>query len=158
MPLLLHCLRVWVFSPCKASNRHARSRLFQIAADAIIPGTPISTIFHAGEMGRLWYESGKYLSKKNTFTDFIACAEHLVALKYTSPERLCIEGRSGGGGWAAAASTRSQLSVCHLCVATVLHADLASVPSIVPACSWWPDNGGCGQHAARPVQRCYYGR
>jgi hypothetical protein len=36
------------------------------------------------------------LQKKNTFTDFIACAEHLIAHKYTSPQRLCIEGRSGG--------------------------------------------------------------
>lgn len=31
-----------------------------------------------GEMGRMWYEDGKYLHKKNTFTDFIACAEHLI--------------------------------------------------------------------------------
>ena len=44
-----------------------------------------------GEMGRNWYENGKYLHKKNTFTDFIACAEHLVKEKYTSPAHLCIE-------------------------------------------------------------------
>ena len=44
-----------------------------------------------GEMGRQWYEDGKYLHKKNTFTDFIACAEHLVKEKYTSPKHLCIE-------------------------------------------------------------------
>lgn len=50
-----------------------------------------------GEMGRQWYEDGKYLHKKNTFTDFIACAEHLVKEKYTSPKHLCIEGRSAGG-------------------------------------------------------------
>ena len=42
-------------------------------------------------MGRNWYENGKYLHKKNTFTDFIACAEHLVKEKYTSPAHLCIE-------------------------------------------------------------------
>lgn len=44
-----------------------------------------------GEMGRHWYEDGKYLHKKNTFTDFIACAEYLVKEKYTSPAHLCIE-------------------------------------------------------------------
>ena len=44
-----------------------------------------------GEMGRQWYEDGKFLHKKNTFVDFIACAEHLVAKKYTSPPRLCAE-------------------------------------------------------------------
>jgi len=50
-----------------------------------------------GEMGRHWYEDGKFLHKKHTFTDLISCAEHLVREKYTSPARLCIEGRSAGG-------------------------------------------------------------
>ncbi len=49
------------------------------------------------EMGRHWYENGKFLHKKNTFTDFIACAEHLIAEKYTSRDRLAIMGRSAGG-------------------------------------------------------------
>lgn len=43
--------------------------------------------------GRQWYEDGKFLKKKNTFTDFVAVAEHLIAHKYTSPARLCIEAR-----------------------------------------------------------------
>ncbi len=50
-----------------------------------------------GEMGRQWKEDGKYLKKKNTFTDFIACAETLVARRYTSPQSLVISGRSAGG-------------------------------------------------------------
>ncbi|KAL6603400.1 hypothetical protein ACP70R_043761 [Stipagrostis hirtigluma subsp. patula] len=50
-----------------------------------------------GEMGRKWYEDGKLLKKKNTFTDFIACAEHLIENKYCSKEKLCINGRSAGG-------------------------------------------------------------
>ncbi|MFX1537381.1 MAG: prolyl oligopeptidase family serine peptidase, partial [Promethearchaeota archaeon] len=49
------------------------------------------------EMGREWYEQGKLLNKKNTFTDFIACAEHLIAEKYTSSDRLVIQGGSAGG-------------------------------------------------------------
>ncbi|MEN9640268.1 MAG: hypothetical protein RLZZ262_2137 [Bacteroidota bacterium] len=49
------------------------------------------------EMGRHWYEDGKLLKKKNTFTDFIACAEHLVANKYTNKEKLFAMGGSAGG-------------------------------------------------------------
>ncbi|MFN8486145.1 MAG: S9 family peptidase [Caldilineaceae bacterium] len=50
-----------------------------------------------GEMGRRWYEEGKLLHKKNSFTDFIACAEQLIDQGYTSPARLIISGRSAGG-------------------------------------------------------------
>jgi oligopeptidase B len=49
------------------------------------------------ELGRQWYENGKLLKKKNTFTDFIACAEHLVREKYTAPDRLFAQGGSAGG-------------------------------------------------------------
>jgi oligopeptidase B len=49
------------------------------------------------EMGRIWYDQGKLLNKKNTFTDFIASAEHLIAQGYTSRERLAIRGGSAGG-------------------------------------------------------------
>ncbi len=57
----------------------------------------IAHVRGGGEMGRSWYEDGKFLSKMNTFTDFIACAERLVELGYTSPGRLAIRGRSAGG-------------------------------------------------------------
>lgn len=50
-----------------------------------------------GEMGKIWYEQGKMLRKKNTFTDFITCAEHLVHEGYTTPESLVIQGGSAGG-------------------------------------------------------------
>ncbi len=50
-----------------------------------------------GELGRSWYEQGKELSKRNTFTDFVACAEHLVAEGWTSHDRLGAEGGSAGG-------------------------------------------------------------
>ncbi len=49
------------------------------------------------EMGRAWYENGKLLHKRNTFTDFIACAEHLIAEKYTASSKIVIEGGSAGG-------------------------------------------------------------
>jgi oligopeptidase B len=57
----------------------------------------IAHIRGGGEMGRMWYENGKLLNKRNTFTDFIACAEHLVKEKYTSKERLAVTGGSAGG-------------------------------------------------------------
>jgi oligopeptidase B len=49
------------------------------------------------EMGRDWYENGKLLKKKNTFTDFIDCADYLVGQKYTNPEKLFAMGGSAGG-------------------------------------------------------------
>ncbi|XP_071705643.1 uncharacterized protein [Rutidosis leptorrhynchoides] len=57
----------------------------------------IAHIRGGGEMGRKWYENGKYLQKKNTFTDFIDCAEYLIEKKYCSKEKLCINGGSAGG-------------------------------------------------------------
>jgi oligopeptidase B len=50
-----------------------------------------------GEMGRLWYEHGKLLEKKNTFTDFIAVAKHLVDAGLTRPQNLVALGGSAGG-------------------------------------------------------------
>lgn len=49
------------------------------------------------EMGRQWYEDGKYLKKKNTFTDFIDCGRHLVSTKYSAPDKLYAMGGSAGG-------------------------------------------------------------
>ena len=49
------------------------------------------------ELGRQWYEDGKLLKKKNTFIDFIACAEYLIRERFTSPEKLFAMGRSAGG-------------------------------------------------------------
>ena len=56
-------------------------------------------------MGRAWYEDGKMLNKRNTFTDFIACAEHLIAEGYTCTPKLAIMGRSAGGLLVGAALT-----------------------------------------------------
>jgi oligopeptidase B len=50
-----------------------------------------------GEMGRQWYEDGKLLHKRNTFTDFVDCARHLVDQGYTTADRVVAEGGSAGG-------------------------------------------------------------
>jgi oligopeptidase B len=57
----------------------------------------IAHIRGGGEMGRAWYTNGKLLHKKNTFTDFIACAGHLVQEGWTSADRLVARGGSAGG-------------------------------------------------------------
>ncbi len=49
------------------------------------------------EMGRYWYDDGKLLKKRNTFTDFIACAEHVINLRFTNPNKLFAMGGSAGG-------------------------------------------------------------
>ncbi|HET6835763.1 MAG TPA: S9 family peptidase [Acidimicrobiales bacterium] len=57
----------------------------------------IAHIRGGGEMGRSWYEDGKLLRKRNTFTDFIAAADHLIERRYTAPNLLAARGGSAGG-------------------------------------------------------------
>jgi oligopeptidase B len=57
----------------------------------------IAHVRGGGEMGRYWYEQGKLRRKKNSFSDFIACAQHLVNRKYTSRGNITIYGGSAGG-------------------------------------------------------------
>jgi oligopeptidase B len=57
----------------------------------------VAHIRGGGEMGRRWYEDGKMLAKKNTFTDFVACARHLVKASWTSADKLVARGGSAGG-------------------------------------------------------------
>ena len=57
----------------------------------------IAHVRGGGEMGRPWYESGKMLHKRNTFTDFVAAARMLVAEGFTTPDRLAARGGSAGG-------------------------------------------------------------
>lgn len=57
----------------------------------------IAHIRGGGELGEPWREAGRMMKKMNTFTDFIACAEHLMKQKYTSSDRLVIQGGSAGG-------------------------------------------------------------
>ena len=57
----------------------------------------IAHIRGGGDLGRRWYEAGKMANKATTFSDFIAAAETLIALRYTEPSQLAIEGGSAGG-------------------------------------------------------------
>ena len=57
----------------------------------------IAHIRGGGEMGKQWHDDGKMMKKMNTFTDFVAAAEQIVAKKYTEPSKLAIQGGSAGG-------------------------------------------------------------
>jgi oligopeptidase B len=73
---------------------------FSIARLSLLDRGMVFVIAHVrggGEMGRLWYEHGKLLEKKNTFTDFVAAARHLVDEGVTRPQQLVALGGSAGG-------------------------------------------------------------
>ena len=57
----------------------------------------IAHVRGGGELGKRWHDQGRMMAKRNTFTDFIAAADHLAKSGYTSPDRVVIEGGSAGG-------------------------------------------------------------
>jgi len=78
-----------------STEANFNSSVFSLVDRGFVYG--IAQIRGGSELGEEWYEDGKLLNKKNTFTDFIACAEYLVNNKYTKPEKLAIMGGSAGG-------------------------------------------------------------
>ena len=73
---------------------------FSIARLSLLDRGVLFAIAHVrggGEMGRHWYEQGKTLTKRNTFTDFVSAARHVVDEGWTAPDRLVAEGASAGG-------------------------------------------------------------
>jgi oligopeptidase B len=103
-PLLLYAYGSYGVSmaPTFSSNRLSLLDRGFVFATAYIRG--------GGELGEEWREQGRMLQKMNTFNDFIDCAEYLIANRYTSPERLVIQGGSAGGLLVAAvANMRPEL-------------------------------------------------
>ena len=72
-----------------------RTNIFSLVDRGYLYG--IAQVRGGSELGEQWYEDGKLLNKKNTFSDFVACAENLVQEKLTSPSLLGIRGGSAGG-------------------------------------------------------------
>ena len=97
-----------------------------------------------GELGKPWHDAGRLRQKRNTFTDFIAAAEHLIAERYTAPERLAIEGGSAGGLlMGAVTNLRPELFrmvISHVPFVDVLNTMLdASLPLTVGEYEEWGD-------------------
>ncbi|MGA8042397.1 MAG: S9 family peptidase [Terracidiphilus sp.] len=95
-----------------------------------------------GDLGKPWHDAGKMLVKRNTFTDFIACVEHLTAAGYGDPARVAIEGGSAGGLlMGAVANMRPELFravVSHVPFVDVMNTMLdASLPLTVPEYEEW---------------------
>jgi oligopeptidase B len=112
---------------------------YEISMDPMFSGVRLSllergmvfAIAHVrggGEMGRRWYEDGKFLAKPNTFSDFVACADHLVDQKITSRDRLAIRGGSAGGLLIGAA-LNLRPDVCAVAVAEVPFVDVVTTMS-----------------------------
>ena len=90
-PLLLHGY---------GSYGHPMDAHFSSARLSLLDRGMVCAVAHVrggGERGTWWYDEGRLAKKMNTFTDFIAVADHLVATRWTVPERLVIEGGSAGG-------------------------------------------------------------
>jgi len=97
-----------------------------------------------GDLGEPWHDAGKMLAKRNTFTDFITCVEHLTAHGYGDPERVAVEGGSAGGLlMGAAANMRPELFravLSHVPFVDVMNTMLdASLPLTVPEYEEWGD-------------------
>ena len=102
------CLSKGIDSKRRQSASALRLRLLRgqyrrgipVAALSLVDRGFVFAIAHirgGQEMGRQWYEDGKLLKKRNTFTDFITCAEFLIREEFTRPEKLFAMGRSAGG-------------------------------------------------------------
>ena len=82
------------------SYEHSIDPAFGIPRLSLLDRGMIFAVAHVrggGEMGRLWYEHGKKFDKRNTFTDFVAVARHLIDEDVTAPDRLVAQGGSAGG-------------------------------------------------------------
>ena len=96
------------------------------------------------ELGRTWYEDGKFLNKKNTFSDFIFCVEALVDMKYTNYDKIAISGGSAGG-LLIGAVLNMRPDICRVAVADVPFVDVIntmldeSIPLTVVEYEEWGD-------------------
>jgi oligopeptidase B len=104
----------------------------------------IAQIRGGGELGWEWSEQGRLLNKMNSFTDLIACAEHLIASGYTSSDRLAIQGGSAGGLLVGAVVTMRP-DLFRAVVAEVPFVDVintqedATIPLVITGWEEWGD-------------------
>jgi oligopeptidase B len=117
----------------------------------------IAHVRGGGEMGRRWYEDGKFLAKPNTFADFVACADHLVAQGVAARERLAIRGGSAGG-MLIGATLNLRPDLCAAAVAEVPFVDVVTTmsdPSIPLTVIEYEEWGNPEELAYLEVMRSY---
>ena len=110
-----------------------------------------------GELGRRWYLDGKLMNKRNTFDDFLACADHLVALGYAAPDRVAVRGGSAGGLLVGAAMTLRPDSI-NAVIAEVPFVDVISSmsdPSLPLTITEWEEWGDPRQEPAASYMLAY---
>lgn len=103
----------------------------------------IAHIRGGGEMGRHWYEQGKMLTKRNTFTDFISCAQHLASVGWSRADRIVARGGSAGGLLMGAVANMAPEAFAGI-VATVPFVDALTTildPSIPLTVTEWDEWG-----------------
>ena len=101
------------------------------------------------EMGRAWFEVGaKYLTKRNSFQDFISCAEHLIATGRTTADTLSCEGRSAGGLLIAAVlNMRPDLWACAIAGVPFVDVMTTMCDASIPLTTWeWEEWGNPNEH------------
>jgi len=128
------------------SYEHATDPTFRASRLSLLDRGVVFAIAHVrggGEMGRAWYEEGRLEHKANTFTDFIACAEHLVDRGYVARGRLAARGGSAGGLlMGAVANLRPDL--CAAIVAEVPFVDVVTTmldPTLPLTITEWDEWG-----------------
>lgn len=97
-----------------------------------------------GDMGQTWHDDGKMLHKRNTFTDFLSCVEHLTQHGYGDPERVAIEGGSAGGLLMGAVvnmdPARFRVVISHVPFVDVMNTMLdPTLPLTIPEYEEWGD-------------------
>ncbi|KNC75041.1 hypothetical protein SARC_12425 [Sphaeroforma arctica JP610] len=106
----------------------------------------IAHVRGGGEMGRMWYEDGKFLKKHNTWRDYLACLNHLIDTKVTAKGVVVAEGCSAGGLLIGAMLNEVDEGVLAGCISRVGFVDVLTTmcdPTIPLTCTEWEEWGNC---------------
>ena len=150
------CLALWISSSILVSTRlpgtrFSTSRRVWLDAGGVYVD---ANLRGGGEYGDAWHKAGNLTRKQNVFDDFVACARHLIEAKYTSPDRLAIEGGSNGGLLMGVALTQHP-ELYNAIVIQVPLFDMIGYTHIGAGASWVGEYGDPAIPAERKVLESY---